>query len=106
RPRDPLASPTRRSSDLEDHSSPSIYVRYKLVQDGAPAQKIPAELKGKNVYAIIWTTTPWTIPASMALAFNPAFPYAAVETDGEVEIVAAQPEHAVWEILGRKGPGA
>src|SRR6266516_1595549 len=91
--------------EYEDHSSPSIYVRYKLVQDGAPAQKIPAELKGKNVYAIIWTTTPWTIPASMALAFNPAFPYAAVETDGEVEIVAAQLEHAVWEILGRKGSG-
>src|SRR6201981_4034038 len=44
--------------EYEDHSSPSIYVRYKLVQDGAPAQKIPAELKGKNVYAIIWTTTP------------------------------------------------
>src|SRR5437660_228030 len=91
--------------EYEDHSSPSIYVRYKLVQDGAPAQKIPAELKGKNVYAIIWTTTPWTIPASMALAFNPAFPYAAVETDGEVEIVAAQLEHAVWETLGRKGSG-
>jgi isoleucyl-tRNA synthetase len=86
--------------EYEDHSSPSIYVRYKLVQDGAG--KIPAELKGKNVYAIIWTTTPWTIPASMALAFNPAFPYAAVETDGEVEIVAAQLEHAVWETLGRK----
>src|SRR5437667_388785 len=71
--------------EYEDHSSPSIYVRYKLVQDGAPAQKIPAELKGKNVYAIIWTTTPWTIPASMALAFNPAFPYAAVETDGPID---------------------
>src|SRR5256884_8558567 len=36
--------------EYEDHSSPSIYVRYKLVKDGAPAQKIPAELKGKNVY--------------------------------------------------------
>src|SRR5438874_1668931 len=91
--------------EYEDHSSPSIYVRYNLVQDGEPAHKIPAELKGKNVYAIIWTTTPWTIPASMALAFNPAFPYAAVETDGEVEIVAAQLEHAVWETLGRKGSG-
>jgi isoleucyl-tRNA synthetase len=91
--------------EYEDHTSPSIYVRYKLVQDGANADKIPSELKGKNVYAIIWTTTPWTIPASMALAFNPAFEYAAVGTDGEVEIVAHQLQHSVWEAIGRKRPG-
>ena len=91
--------------EYEDHTSPSIYVRYKLVQDGANADKIPSELKGKNVYAIIWTTTPWTIPASMALAFNPAFEYAAVETDGEVEIVAHQLQHSVWDAIGRKRPG-
>jgi len=91
--------------EYEDHTSPSIYVRYKLVQDGANADKIPSELKGKNVYAIIWTTTPWTIPASMALAFNPAFDYAAVQTDGEVEIVADQLQHTVWEAIGRKRLG-
>jgi isoleucyl-tRNA synthetase len=91
--------------EYEDHTSPSIYVRYKLVQDGANADKIPSELKGKNVYAIIWTTTPWTIPASMALAFNPAFEYAAVQTDGEVEIVAHQLQHSVWEAIGRKRLG-
>ena len=91
--------------EYEDHTSPSIYVRYKLVQDGANADKIPSELKGKNVYAIIWTTTPWTIPASMALAFNPDFEYAAVETDGEVEIVAHQLQHSVWAAIGRKSLG-
>jgi isoleucyl-tRNA synthetase len=91
--------------EYEDHSSPSIYVRYKLVQDGANADKIPSELRGKNVYAIIWTTTPWTIPASMALAFNPAFEYAAVETNGEVELVAQQLHHTVWEAIGRKNLG-
>jgi isoleucyl-tRNA synthetase len=91
--------------EYEDHTSPSIYVRYKLVQDGANADKIPPELKGKNVYAIIWTTTPWTIPASMALAFHPAFEYAAVESDGEVEIVAHQLQHSVWEAIGRKKSG-
>jgi isoleucyl-tRNA synthetase len=91
--------------EYEDHTSPSIYVRYKLVQHGANADKIPSELKGKNVYAIIWTTTPWTIPASMALAFNPAFEYAAVQAGGEVEIVAHQLQHTVWEAIGRKVPG-
>jgi isoleucyl-tRNA synthetase len=93
--------------EYEDHTSPSIYVRYKLVQDGPNADRIPAELKGKNVYAIIWTTTPWTLPASMALAFNPAFEYAAVEveTGGDVEIVAHQLHRTVWEAIGRKEPG-
>ena len=91
--------------EYEDHTSPSIYVRYKLVQDGANASKIPPGLRGKNVYAIIWTTTPWTLPASMALAFHPAFEYAAVETDGEVEMVAHQLQPTVWEAIGRKQPG-
>src|SRR5207253_3014109 len=50
-------------------------------------------------------TAPLPTPAGMALAFNPALPYAAVATDGEVEIVATQLEHAVWETLGRKGSG-
>src|SRR6201998_488845 len=88
--------------EYEDHSSPSIYVRYNVVKDGANAEKIPPELRGKNVYAIIWTTTPWTLPASMALAFNPNFQYAAIETDGEVEIVASQLQHTVWQAIGRK----
>jgi len=92
--------------EYEDHTSPSIYVRYKLVQDGLNADKIPPELKGKNVFAIIWTTTPWTIPASMALAFNPEFEYAAVETtEGDVEIVAHQLQRSVSEAIGRKGLG-
>src|SRR5216683_2595685 len=82
--------------EYEDHSSPSIYVRYKLLQDGTNADKIPSELKGKNVYAIIWTTTPWTIPASMALAFQPDFQYAAIEiVEGDVYIVAQQRRHEV-----------
>jgi len=91
--------------EYEDYSSPSIYVRYKLVQDGATAEKIPPELRGKNVYAIIWTTTPWTLPASMALAFHPDFEYAAVETGGNVEIVAGKLQDAVWQAIGRKERG-
>ncbi len=92
--------------EYEDHTSASIFVRFKLVQDGANADKIPPELKGKNVYALAWTTTPWTIPASMALAFNPNFEYAAVETEtGDVEIVAHQLQDSVWETIGRQKPG-
>ncbi|MGH9776604.1 MAG: isoleucine--tRNA ligase [Candidatus Acidiferrales bacterium] len=79
--------------EYADHTSPSIWVRYQLVQEGAAAEKIPSglksKLKGKNVYAIIWTTTPWTIPASMALAFRKDFEYVLANTSvGDVYIVA------------------
>ena len=52
----------------ENHTSPTVYVKYKLLDDPA---KIDAALAGKNVSTIIWTTTPWTLPASMAVAFIP-----------------------------------
>jgi isoleucyl-tRNA synthetase len=58
------------------HTSPSIYVRYRMTSD--PAQLSPA-LAGKLVSTIIWTTTPWTLPASMAVAFHPDFEYVALE---------------------------
>ncbi len=72
--------------EYEMHTSPSIYVRYGLT---SPAEKIDACLAGKQVYTIIWTTTPWTLPASLAVAFNPEFEYVALQnTDGNVYIVA------------------
>jgi len=61
--------------EYESHTSPSIYVRYKLTS--APEAIDPA-LAGREVYTIIWTTTPWTIPASMAVAFHPEFEYVAI----------------------------
>ncbi|HEV2379025.1 MAG TPA: isoleucine--tRNA ligase [Terriglobia bacterium] len=67
--------------EYENHRSPSIYVRYRLLSD--PAGLDPA-LAGRNVYVMIWTTTPWTLPASMAVAFHPDFEY----------VAAAQSENA------------
>ena len=69
------------------HSSPSIWVRFPLVSDPA---KIDAALAGRKVYGLIWTTTPWTIPANMAIAYHPRFEYVAAEAAGEVYIVAAE----------------
>jgi len=68
-----------------DSSTPSIYVRFKARDDFS--ERIP-ELKGKDVHVIIWTTTPWTIPANLAVAFHPEESYAAVENDGSVYILA------------------
>ena len=73
--------------EYEMHTSPSIYVRYKLTSD--PGALDPA-LAGREVYTIIWTTTPWTLPASLAVAFHPDFDYVALAVaDGPVYIVAA-----------------
>jgi isoleucyl-tRNA synthetase len=71
--------------EYETHTSPSVYVRYKLTSD--PATIDPA-LAGRNVYTIIWTTTPWTIPASQAVAFNPELEYVAVDNGDAIYIVA------------------
>ncbi|MGB7191276.1 MAG: class I tRNA ligase family protein, partial [Acidobacteriaceae bacterium] len=80
--------------EYEMHTSPSVYVRYALASD--PAAIDPA-LAGKKVWTIIWTTTPWTLPASLAVAFHPDFDYVALEQDGNVYIVAASLAAAVRE---------
>src|SRR5690349_9819072 len=73
--------------EYHQHTSPSVYVKFPLQSD--PAQ-IDAALAGKKVFALIWTTTPWTLPANLGIAVHPDFDYVAVETDAEVYIVAAE----------------
>ena len=74
--------------EYEMHTSPSVYVRYRLTSDAAALD--PA-LVGEPVWAIIWTTTPWTLPASVAIAFHPEFEYVAVRAaSGDVYLVAAE----------------
>ncbi len=69
------------------HTSPSIYVKFPLVTNPA---EIDENLKDKKVSLVIWTTTPWTIPANLGIAVHPDFEYVAIETDGEVLIVASE----------------
>jgi isoleucyl-tRNA synthetase len=71
--------------EYSNHTSPSVWVKYQLTSDPA---KIDPALAGKKVSTIIWTTTPWTLPASMAVAFHPDLEYVALEHAGEVYIVA------------------
>jgi isoleucyl-tRNA synthetase len=73
--------------EYENHKSPSIWVRFVLKSDAAA---IAPELAGKTVYGLIWTTTPWTIPANLAIAYHPKFEYVAAEVEGSVYIVAAE----------------
>lgn len=74
--------------EYHDQSTPSIYVKFPLRDD--LSNELPA-LAGKDVYVVIWTTTPWTIPANLAIALHPDFEYVAVSTGGnEVYILARE----------------
>ncbi len=83
--------------EYEINSSPSIYVRFQLESD--PALIDPA-LAGKVVYCLIWTTTPWTIPANLAISFNPKYEYVAVDTPQGIAIVAEALLPKVADLLG------
>ena len=71
--------------EYADHSTPSIYVKFAFVSD--IAQVLP-KLTGQKVSMVIWTTTPWTIPANLAIAVKDDFIYVAVKIDNNVLIVA------------------
>jgi isoleucyl-tRNA synthetase len=78
--------------EYDQHTSPSVYVKFPLASD--PAQIDPA-LAGRQVFVVIWTTTPWTLPANLGIAVHPDFEYAAFEHGDEVLIVASELLEAV-----------
>jgi len=69
--------------EYDMHTSPSVYVRYRLTSEPG---KLDGTLAGRDVYTIIWTTTPWTLPASMAVAFHPDFEYVAFAASGDPKL--------------------
>lgn len=71
--------------EYAEQKTPSIFVKMPLVKDNG---MLPESAKGKKVYMVIWTTTPWTMPANVAVALNPNFKYAWVECEGEVLFLA------------------
>ncbi|MDL2269187.1 isoleucine--tRNA ligase [Desulfosarcina sp. OttesenSCG-928-A07] len=84
--------------EYKDETSPSVYVKFPLKSDSA---QIDPALSGRNVSVVIWTTTPWTLPANLAVALHPEFDYAAVETpEGEVLILARERVEACMAAFG------
>ncbi len=83
--------------EYHQHRSPSVYVKFPLASD--PAQIDPA-LAGRNVFVLIWTTTPWTLPANLGIAVHPDFEYSAFEHGDEVYIVASELVDTVIEKCG------
>src|SRR5262249_808968 len=71
--------------EYEDHVSPSIWVKFGALGSG----RGEAVNIGSQVSAVIWTTTPWTIPHNRALAFHPDYKYAVVQTEKGKLLLAA-----------------
>ncbi|HEV8317288.1 MAG TPA: isoleucine--tRNA ligase [Vicinamibacterales bacterium] len=100
--------------EYEQHTSPSIYVEFPLSRaSAAPLAERVSELAGRDVSVLIWTTTPWTIPSNLAIAFHPEYTYGAYPVDGGVVIVAEALAERVAKAAGRtlgspiaKFPGA
>lgn len=105
--------------EYREHTSPSVYVKFPLKSDPA---LIDEKLGGKNVSLVIWTTTPWTLPANLGIAVHPEFDYSAItggnarvneragdknppahaggSDQGEVYIVASELANAFSELCG------
>ena len=66
--------------EYEDHTSPSVWVKFAIADGQKP---------GNEVSAVIWTTTPWTLPHNRALAFHPDYEYAVVDTEKGALLLAA-----------------
>jgi isoleucyl-tRNA synthetase len=76
--------------EYDAHTSPSVYVEFPLAAEsaGQMAAAVPA-LAGKPVSVLIWTTTPWTIPSNLGIAFHPDFMYGAYAV-GDTHVIVAE----------------
>ena len=96
--------------EYKDHVSPSIWVRFPVPADEAAKKGLPSD---KPLSVVIWTTTPWTIPANLAIALHPDVDYVVADLGAERIVVAqallpgvaqaAGATSAPTEILVRKG---
>ncbi len=73
--------------EYQDDATASIFVKFPLQDDLAAEYPV---LAGKKVYVVIWTTTPWTLPANLAIALHPDFEYAAVDTGADGVYIMAR----------------
>jgi isoleucyl-tRNA synthetase len=73
--------------EYQDDTSPSIYVAFPLTSDPAALDR---SLAGLDVSAVIWTTTPWTLPANLAIVVHPTEEYVVFRSGGRAFITAAK----------------
>ncbi|MCX5716701.1 MAG: class I tRNA ligase family protein, partial [Candidatus Omnitrophica bacterium] len=92
--------------EYEDHTSPSIYVKFRVAscQSSVTSKKLTGDwkLETGDCYFIIWTTTPWTLIANVAIAVHPDFEYAFVKIKNETWVIMKDLVGAVMEKAGEK----
>src|SRR5262245_46722811 len=88
--------------EYEEQTTPSVYVKFPV---SSPSKALAQALGGARASLVIWTTTPWTLPANLAIAVHPGETYTAVELDGEVLVVAQTLAAAFLDLPGVKGRG-
>ena len=71
--------------EYEKRTDPAITVQFPLTAEGQARLGLPAD---KPAFLLIWTTTPWTLPANLAVAVSPSLPYSAYETEAGVFLTA------------------
>jgi isoleucyl-tRNA synthetase len=105
--------------EYADHSSKSVYVKFELAEDNFATadfsalknpdaiktyNRIKKEANGKKVFAAIWTTTPWTLPANLALSVSPDYTYILVEIDTYLCLIALELYGPFTEALKKYNP--
>jgi isoleucyl-tRNA synthetase len=111
----PVCATALAEAEVEytDHTSPSIYVKFPFIgsADDAGAMAVEpgdaSELAHhhRELAAVIWTTTPWTLPANLAVCLNPHLDYVAVPVNGAYYIVATRLADAFLAAIGRRDRG-
>ncbi|MDP9170806.1 MAG: class I tRNA ligase family protein, partial [Acidobacteriota bacterium] len=89
--------------EYQEHVSPSIWVKFALPAAEAARAGLPTD---KPLSVVIWTTTPWTLPANVAVAVHPQLPYAVVDAPGDAEryVVASGRVEALAQALAAGAP--
>jgi len=83
--------------EYQDKTSFSIYVRYSVVNTTELSSKLSEQIGDDDVSVVIWTTTPWTLPASLAVSVNPELTYVIVQTGTERLLIAEALLEAVMQ---------
>lgn len=91
--------------EYAEKKSDSVYVRFLVKPESIPSS-LRSSWDGKNSYVLIWTTTPWTLPANTGLAFHPDEKYVLLSVKDENYVVAEKRKEKIFEIFQKKGTPA
>ncbi|MEQ8290337.1 MAG: isoleucine--tRNA ligase [Gammaproteobacteria bacterium] len=86
--------------EYEDKKSPAIDVRFPFIDQGAAASCFAVDKPDATISIVIWTTTPWTLPANQAVSIHPEYKYVLVKLDNECLVLA---EGLYEQVLSRAG---